>query len=367
VVVRRLSESQAVEEAIVKFYSKQFKINEDEARAILQPVLERKDVLKQVTSRLPEIQSMAEAISKLPPELRQPMVDFVTRNILSREDEEDMSEIMRTAKSLGKAMVMARMVSKIFSEAFKEEQTNKSQETESLKAELLKTELDKIRTEVKSEIEKLKEEIKSVKSGRRKSVLVKLAKSLSKLAEALEVHERRLEEIEKRIEAIQQAPITQPPQPQPAQPQVESREGESKEDLKKKVRELIKESAEFLEEFGFEIRKPGELATPKEKSPIDKFIDKMAETISDKDVIRTIAETIKETLKELKQAQGQGTPVTTPSIPRLESYMGEVVGGEEGSKGSGATVGSAGGEVVGGEEGPEDSGVAEGSTSSGSQ
>jgi t-SNARE complex subunit (syntaxin) len=107
-VVRRLSESQAVEEAIVKFYSKQFKINEDEARAILQPVLERKDVLKQVTSRLPEIQSMAEAISKLPPELRQPMVDFVTRNILSREDEEDMSEIMRTAKSLGKAMVMAR-------------------------------------------------------------------------------------------------------------------------------------------------------------------------------------------------------------------------------------------------------------------
>jgi Asp-tRNA(Asn)/Glu-tRNA(Gln) amidotransferase C subunit len=365
--VVRLSESQAVEQALVKFYSKQFKISEDEARTILQPVLERKDVLKQITSRLPEIQSMAEAISKLPPELRQPMIDFVTRSILSREDEEDMSEIMKTAKSIGKAMVMARMVSKMFSEAFQEEQTNKSKEAESLKAELLKTELDKLRTEIKSEVEKLKEEIKSVKNERRKSVLVKLARSLSKLAEVLEVHERRFEEIEKKIESIQQIPVMQPPQPQPAQPQIESREGEPKEDLRKKVKDYIREAREFLEEFGFEIRKPGELVAPKEKSPIDKFIDKIAETISDKDVIRMIAETIKETLKELKQAQGQGTPATTPNIPRLESYMGEVAGWEETPKGSGATVGSAGGEAVGGEEGSEGSGVAEGSASGGSQ
>ncbi len=360
-----MSESQAVEQALVKFYSKQFGISEDDAKAMLQPVLERKDVLKEITSRLPEIQSMAEAISKLPPELRRPMVDLVTRSILTREDEEDMAEITRTAKSLSKAMVVAKMVSTIISQALKEEQTNKQPEVESLKAELIKTELDRIRTEFKSEIEKLKEEIKSVKSKKRKNVLVKLAKSLSKLAEALEVHERRFEEIEKRLEAIQQAPVVQQPPPQPAQPQAEPKEAEPKEDLKKKVRELIRESTEFLEEFGFEVRKPGEMVSRKEKSTVDKLIDRLADAISDKDVIRTVAEMIKETLRELRQAQGQ--PATTTSIPRLESYMSEVAGGEEAPRSSWATVGLAGGGAVGGEEGPEGPGVAEGSAGGGSQ
>jgi Asp-tRNA(Asn)/Glu-tRNA(Gln) amidotransferase C subunit len=368
-VVRRLSESQALEQALVKFYSKQFRISEDDARTILQPILERKDVLKQITSRLPEIQSMAEAISKLPPELRQPMVDLVTRSILTREDEEDMAEITRTAKSLSKAMVVAKMVSTIIAQALKEEQTNKQPEAESLKVELIKTELDKMRTEFKSEIDKLKEEIKSIKGEKRKNILVKLAKSLSKLAEALEVHERRFEEIEKRLEAIQQAPVVQQPQlqpAQPAQPQPESKEAESKEDLKKKVKELIRESTEFLEEFGFEVRKPGEASSRKEKSTVDKLIDKIADAISDKDVIRIVAETIKETLRELRQAQGQGQPATTPSIPRLESYISEVAE-EETPKGSGVTVGSAGGGIVGGEEGPEGPRVAEGSAGDGSQ
>jgi Asp-tRNA(Asn)/Glu-tRNA(Gln) amidotransferase C subunit len=360
-----LSESQAVEQALVKFYSKQFKIGEDEARTILQPVLERKDVLKQITSRLPEIQSMAEAISKLPPELRQPMVDLVTRSILTREDEEDIAEITRTAKSLSKAMVVAKMVSTIISQALKEEQTNKQNEAESLKVELIKTELDKIRTEFKSEIEKLKDEIKSIKGGKRKNILVKLAKSLSKLAEALEVHEKRFEEIERRLEAIQQIPVVHQPQPQPAQPQAEPKEAEPKEDLKKKVRDLIRESTEFLEEFGFEVRKPGEAVSRKEKSTIDKFIDKIADAISDKDVIKTVAEMIKETLRELRQAQGR--PATTASIPRLESYMSEVAGGEEIPEGFGATVGSAGGGAIGGEEGPEGPRVAEGSAGDGSQ
>jgi Asp-tRNA(Asn)/Glu-tRNA(Gln) amidotransferase C subunit len=374
VVVRRLSESRAVEQALVKFYSKQFGISEDDAKSILQPVLERKDVLKEITSRLPEIQSMAEAISKLPPELRQPMVDLFTRSILTREDEEDMAEITRTAKSLSKAMVIAKMMSTIISQALKEEQTNKQPEVESLKAELIKTELEKMRTEFKSEIEKLKEEIKSVKGEKRKNILVKLAKSLSKLAEALEVHERRFEEIERRLEAIQQTPVVQQPpsqqqpQSQPVpQPQAESKEAESKEDLKKKVRELIRDSTEFLQEFGFEVRKPGEASFRKEKSTIDKLIDKIADAISDKDVIKVVAEAIKETLRELRQAQGQGQPATVHSIPRLESYMSEIAGVEETPKGSGATVGSAGGEVVGGEEGPEGPRVAEGSAGDGSQ
>jgi chromosome segregation ATPase len=328
-VVVRLAESQAgLEQILVKLYSKHFKISEDEAKALLQPILAKKDVLKQIASRLSDIQATAEAISKLPPELRQPMVDFVTRSILTSEDEEDMAEIMRTAKSLSKAMIMAKMVSKMFSEAFPEEQEKKAQEVEALKAEL-----SKIREEVKAEIEKLKQEIMS---ARRKSVLAKLAKSLSKLAEVLEAHERRLEEVEKKIESMQRAPVTQP-----AQSQTESKEAESKEDLKKKVRELIRESTEFLQEFGYEVKKPGESTTPKEKSPLDKFIEKITETLGDKDVIKIIAETVKETLRELRQAQGQ--PATTPSIPKLESYLGEVVGGGEGPEGLGVAEGSASG------------------------
>lgn len=330
----RLAESKAgVEEVLVKLYSKHFKMSEDEARAMLQPILAKKDVLKTISSRLPEIQATAEAISKLPPELRQPMVDFVTRGILSHEDEEDMSEISKMAKSISKAAIVAKMVSQIMSEAFKEGQGEKKNPQE---VEALKAELDKIREEVKAEVEKLKQEIKS---ARRKSILVKLAKSLSKLAEVLEVHEKRLEEIERKVESIQQTPIIQPAQPQP-----ESKEDESKEDLKKKVKDYIKESKEFLEEFGFEVKKPGESQTPpKEKSSIDKLIDRITETLSDKDVIRIVAEMVKETLKELRQAQGQGQSATAPSIPRLESYLGEAVGGGEGSEGSGVAEGSASG------------------------
>jgi tetrahydromethanopterin S-methyltransferase subunit G len=333
-VVVRLAESKAgVEEVLVKLYSKHFKMSEDEARAMLQPILAKKDVLKTISSRLPEIQATAEAISKLPPELRQPMVDFVTRGILSHEDEEDMSEISKMAKSISKAAIVAKMVSQIMSEAFKEGQGEKKNPQE---VEALKAELDKIREEVKAEIEKVKQEIKG---ARRKSILVKLAKSLSKLAEVLEAHEKRFEEIEKKIESIES--IQQTPVTQQAQPQTESKEGESKEDLRKKVRELIRESTEFLEEFGYEVKKPGESTAPKEKRPIDKFIDRIAEALSDKDVIRTMAETIKETLKELRQAQGQGQSVTATSIPRLESYLGEAVGGGEGSEGSGVAEGSA--------------------------
>ena len=362
-----MPESQAelqagLEEFLVKMFSKQMKISEEQARATLQPILARKDVLKEISSRLPEIQSMADTISKLPPEMRQPMFDLVVRNIVSREDDEDedVAEITKTAKSIGKAMAVAKVVSKIVSEALKEEQDKKPQDIESLKADLIKTELEKIKTEIKSEVESLKKEIKRIKSKRRKNVLAKLAKSLSKLAEALEVHERRFEEIEKKIESMQQAPVVLPAQPQPAQPQAEPREGESKEDLKKKVRDLIRESTEFLEEFGFEVRKPGESKTGKEKSALDKLIDRLSEMLGDKEVIKTVAEMVKETFRELRQAQGQGPTTTTTRIPKLESYLGEV---EESSAGGSAPEGGA----VGGGEGPEGPGVAEGSAGGDSQ
>jgi len=82
--VRKLSSPDPIVEQLVMLYSKNFNVPPDQARAILQPILSKKDKLEEFKEFMAKVEGAKSILASLPKEIRDPMLFTLMRDIVSR-------------------------------------------------------------------------------------------------------------------------------------------------------------------------------------------------------------------------------------------------------------------------------------------
>lgn len=299
--------SQRFKELLVKAYAKKYNVSEEDARSVLAPILSDEDRLGKLEKLVNELGVTAEALSKIPNEVKPIAASMLIGETM--RDEGDMSS--RELKKLARDVAMIRA---IFSGVFSEDR-NADQSL-----------LEEIRS-LKEENQKLREEIRSIREEKEKK---ELNMKIGKLGKMLKKIVGKLTELEERVSEVESKGG-----------QVTQNEKKSIKDLKEEITSMINDAKDLLEALGYDVKKPSEMMhiPEKEYELRSKREQTMMELIG-KHIGPALADYLKEPKKiaELLMAlksigvgsqssappqQPAGPPRATSAPPKLEEFLKE--------------------------------------------
>lgn len=157
----------SVADLLIKAYARKYGINEEEAKAVLSPILSDENKLDKFRKLLIELGETANALSNLPEDVR-PVAASILTSDLMRRDEDDMRELRKLARD-------ALLIRLILGDVFLDNNVVKK----------LEKEIETIREEFR----KLTESFEEKRNERERKKMLKI----------LKMFEKRIRDIEKRV------------------------------------------------------------------------------------------------------------------------------------------------------------------------
>jgi len=327
-----MSESDRLLEVLALIYSKKYNVPPDEAKKIIQPLLSRKDRLKELQEFMSRLDSMKPVIQNLPDEAKAPASLLILKELMGSTKSNTSATDVVIAKELIKSLRDEDPQVKTLAEEVKQLRELYSKLIEQMGAKSAMDELRKDIDELKKALAEIRQREAQTQQPPQQPIIAsdvvkKLEERLASLEEKLTktqpsktIIAEALKELDDTIKLAQQYGLikTAPPQqPVPAQ-QTQISPEELAEQLKKygyKVERITPENIDkFLEEYKKRIRDELERELEVEKARIQSITDIIKDVIREVGgpIIKTITDAQKEYLNRLLymrlQQLSQGTP-----------------------------------------------------------
>jgi len=313
-----LSEQNSLMDAMINIYAKKYNIPVDQAKAILQPILSKKDKLKDLEEFMRRIESMKPMINTLPEDARTPISLLLARELLSSSSKTPSTTDLVIVKELLKGL--------------KEEDPEVRKLADEIKA--LKEMIIEERTK-KSLIDEFRNEISSIRK--------EIEELRNKMAQPTIPQERRgeLDELMRKLEDRFKSIEDRLNQLQKPQPEFKSLTAQVLKDLEETLQlakkyGLVRESggdgtrqlspeemAEILKKYGYDVRKatisPEEFEKIKERIKEEARREIERELEVEKARIESAANIIRDLIKEV------GGPVIKSITESQREYARELM------------------------------------------